>query len=75
MGRETPCEVLARRLGVFPAPVYSECTVVGAPWDLPDGEYAVEFENIRAVATRHLGVRINFDPPLGGNETPATHLE
>jgi hypothetical protein len=61
--RAVECEVLARRLGIEPAPIYSDCTVIGAPDDMPDGEYEIEFEGVRATAMKQRGVWLTFDPP------------
>jgi hypothetical protein len=41
MGREASCEMLAMRESV--GPVYSGCSVIDAPHDLPDGLYTVSF--------------------------------
>jgi len=45
MGREAPCEMLAMKetAGSGPA-VYSRCSVIDAPPELPDGLYAVTFD-------------------------------
>jgi hypothetical protein len=68
MGHESQCEVLTRRRGSDPGPAYSDCTIIGAPDDLPDGEYVVEFENVLAATTRYLGVWANFSPRLKGTQ-------
>lgn len=75
MGREASCDVLARRLGIDPISAYSECTVIGAPDDLPDGEYIVEFENIRTATARRQGVWASFDPPLRRMEEPEALID
>ena len=73
MGREARCHILARRRGA--APVYEDCSIIGAPEDLPDGEYGIEFGGTRAVATKRLGVWGSFDPPLEGREEPPVLAE
>jgi hypothetical protein len=75
MGREERCEMLTRRLGIEPVPAYSDCTVIGAPDDLPDGEYIVEFENICAVTTCRQGVWATFNPPFKSVEEPEALLD
>lgn len=51
LGLEAKCEVLARRLAIdaigmpLQRPyIYTDCSVIGAPADLPDGEYNVYFD-------------------------------
>ena len=73
--RDVECEVLSRRLGIEPSPVFSDCSVIGAPDDLPDGEYAIEFGGIRATATKLRGLWTTFDPGEKGIERPATFAE
>jgi hypothetical protein len=63
MGREAACEVLARKAAdfssaksAFPEPDYKDCSVIGAPADLPDGEYRVTFEGHFFLANRQRGL-------------------
>jgi hypothetical protein len=53
MGRETPCEMLAIRESQSGKnlPVYTRCSVIEAPIDLPDGDYTVTF-NVYSVSAR-----------------------
>jgi len=75
MGRDVACEVLSRRLGIEPSPVFSDCSLIGAPDDLPDGDYEIEFEGIRATATKLRGLWITFDPSDKDVERSATFAE
>ncbi|MGB9031062.1 MAG: hypothetical protein WCC27_13155 [Acidobacteriaceae bacterium] len=56
MGREALCDMLAMKDATpeTDRPVYSQCCVIDAPLDLPDGIYAVAF-NGSAVAARKEG--------------------
>ncbi len=70
MGQEAECQVLARRLSVYGGETesprvftYTDCSVIGAPSELPDGEYLVEFEEYSALAARHKGFWLSFGPP------------
>lgn len=70
MGRQADCQVLARRLWVYGEETdslrvftYTDCSVIGAPSELPDGEYLVEFEEYSALAARHKGFWLSFGPP------------
>lgn len=53
MGREVECEVVAMKRTIVNSPrsrpqfneVYSDCGIVDAPGDLPDGEYTVRVGN------------------------------
>ena len=65
-GAEASCEVLARRLGIDPAPVYSDCSVIGAPEELPDGDYTIQFETVQTTVTKLRGLWLTFDPPGEG---------
>jgi hypothetical protein len=64
MGRHAECDILVRKLSrnesnvtsAAGSPAYSECSVISAPADLPDGEYRVQFEGHFVVATREHGV-------------------
>lgn len=58
MGRESLCEMLALR-EEDPAThrkIYSRCSVIGAPIDLPDGEYTVTFRDGTALVRREGGL-------------------
>jgi hypothetical protein len=51
LGLEARCEVLARRLAIdaigmpLQRPyIYTDCSVIGAPAELPDGDYNVYFD-------------------------------
>jgi hypothetical protein len=59
-GRQEPCEMLAiRETQEAPAPaVYSRCSVIDAPHDLPDGEYAVTFGGYSVPAKKDAGLWI-----------------
>lgn len=64
MGLEAECEILARRLSIPADPgtelprffTYTDCSVVGAPADLPDGEYVAWFEGYSLNTTLHRGL-------------------
>lgn len=71
MERKADCEVLARRLGIEPLPVFSDCSVIGAPEDWPDGDYTIEFEKVRATVTKQRGLWMTFDPPSENLEQSA----
>ena len=62
MEREAECEVLARKLGFTwsvesgkSVAVYTDCSVITAPSDLPDGEYCVNFDGHIVAVTRQRG--------------------
>jgi len=61
MGREVECDVIARRLvpdtreEVSSASKYSNCSVLMAPADLPDGEYTVHLDSGAFTAFRRSG--------------------
>jgi hypothetical protein len=63
-GVEANCEVLARRLCIDAGSkiimqrpyVYTDCSVIGAPTDLPPGEYIVYFDGHRFAATSRRGL-------------------
>jgi hypothetical protein len=70
MGKQADCQVLARRLWVYGEETdslriltYTDCSVIGAPAELPDGKYLVEFEEYSALAARHKGFWLSFGPP------------
>jgi hypothetical protein len=62
LGVEAKCEVLARRLSIdadrpLQRPyAYMDCTVIGAPADLPAGEYIVYFDGHSFAATSRRGL-------------------
>jgi hypothetical protein len=63
MERHADCDVLARKpafdgpnKSAQNGPAYTDCSVISAPVDLPDGEYRVTFENHFIIATRQLGL-------------------
>lgn len=64
MGREAPCQLLARRLPLAPEArlgppgfsTYTDCSVVGTPEELPDGEYVASFEGYRLHVSLHHGL-------------------
>jgi hypothetical protein len=73
-GVEAKCEVLARKLAIdaigmpLQRPyVYTDCSVIGAPAGLPDGEYNVYFDGHSFAAksqrghwfSRSLAIRVN----------------
>lgn len=61
MGHEVECDVIARRLvadtreAVSPGSKYSNCSVLTAPADLPDGEYTVHMDSGVFTAFRRSG--------------------
>jgi hypothetical protein len=62
MDRKTDCDVLARKLpipsnrkGGLPDFTYTDCAVIDAPVDLPDGEYMVHFDDHVVAATKEGG--------------------
>ena len=66
MGREAPCELLARRTsmpGAHPSHLsfeYSDCVILNAPPDLPDGDYMLFFAGYSTVANRVRGLWGSF---------------
>jgi hypothetical protein len=63
LGVDAKCEVLARRLSIDTGSkpvqrpyVYTDCSVIGAPADLPAGEYIVHFDGHRFLATSQRGL-------------------
>lgn len=55
MTRQEQCDILARKIANLShagAPAYSECFIISAPADLPDGDYDVKFEGHSASATK-----------------------
>jgi hypothetical protein len=69
-GYEAECEILARRITVPPDPdqerthafTYEDCSVVGTPVDLPDGEYVARFEGYTLNVTLHRGLWLSRRP-------------
>jgi hypothetical protein len=59
-GRQEPCEMLAMRdVPAVPGPaVFSRCSVMEAPLDLPDGDYTVTFEGYIVPARKEAGLWI-----------------
>lgn len=55
MGREALCELLVWKATVANVPIYSQCRVVTAPLDLPDGEYALLFDGRSVPAIKQGG--------------------
>lgn len=54
------CDVLARKLPIGTSrgggsPDYTDCTVIDAPFDLPDGEYVVHFDDHLVAVTKQRG--------------------
>lgn len=73
MGRETECEILARRLVVpdeqnreaaLQVYTYAECSVLRAPSDLPDGEYTASFEDFSFKTTCQRGLWLACGPAV-----------
>ncbi len=58
MGREVPCEMLAMKESVSgtSSAVYSRCSVIDAPQDLPDGDYTVVFNGSIVSARKEGGL-------------------
>lgn len=62
MGQEAEIEVLTRRVqdhnasGVLPAFRYVDCTLIGGPADLPDGDYIASFSGFSAITARRNGL-------------------
>ena len=66
---QAQCDVLVRKTANMPnsvskvgAPAYSNCSIVSAPADLPDGEYDVRFEGHFVTATKEYGVWLVREP-------------
>jgi hypothetical protein len=62
MSRKASCEVLARKIPLDPKLkagsheyTYSDCAVIDAPAELPDGEYLVHFDDHVIAATKKGG--------------------
>jgi hypothetical protein len=64
MEREAPCEMLAMKeweSETSPA-LFSRCSVIDAPMDLPDGDYTVSFNGCVVSARKEAGLWM----PAGG---------
>lgn len=68
-GQIARCEVLARKVaadegnGPQPQPcAFTDCSVIGAPTDLPDGEYVIRFEGYSFTAACHHGIWFSRSP-------------
>jgi len=62
MGHTAECEVLVRKIttissGAVPqfGSTYTDCSILGAPDDLPDGDYTIRFDGFNLSATCHGG--------------------
>ncbi len=62
MGRDAECNILARKVPVLARMgagtreyTYSDCTIIDAPSDLPDGEYIVYFDRHTVAVTKERG--------------------
>ena len=62
MRRDAQCDILARRVPDAPRTgpgspdyTYSDCAIIDAPADLPDGEYMVYFDRHTVAATKERG--------------------
>ena len=62
MLRDADCEVLARKVPVLARTgagareyTYSDCAIINAPIDLPDGEYIVYFDRHTVAVTKERG--------------------
>lgn len=70
MGREAECDILVRKslrnqpnaVSAADAYRYSECSVISAPTDLPDGEYRVVFEDHVAKVKKESGTWVLREP-------------
>lgn len=77
MGQVAECEVLARRIVVpleehdgHTFQTYTDCSVIGAPIALPDGEYTVHFEEYIFKATCRRGLWLSCGPASRVPEIP-----
>jgi hypothetical protein len=72
MGREVECEVVAMKRTIINPPkarplfddIYSDCGVIDAPADLPDGEYTVRVGNQFFSTRLHRGLWIGYGKAL-----------
>ena len=67
MGRQSECEMLAMK-ETLPGrrPVYSRCSVIEAPAELPDGEYTVSFDDGTVKVKRQGGLWLAGTESLSG---------
>jgi hypothetical protein len=79
-GRVAGCEVLARKIiaeengGQLPRPYdFTDCSVIGAPSDLPDGEYAIRFEGYSFTAACLHGIWFSRSPAT--KVSPVTKID
>lgn len=56
MGRECVCEIAAIRNSQAGEVRYSQCNVLSAPADLPDGEYTVSIRGTGVIVRRQDGL-------------------
>lgn len=79
MGRQAKCEVLARRIVTSGAGeavtgrsyAYIDCSVIGAPYELPDGEYVAGFEDYTLKVTHLRGVWLSCGPAIRNTQVAA----
>jgi hypothetical protein len=76
MGREEPCEMLAMK-EIQPetgATVFSRCSVIDAPQDLPNGVYTVSFGDYLVPARKESGLWIPEEATASASaqQRPAT---
>ena len=69
MLRDAECDVLARKVPLGPSSAggpadftYSDCAVIEAPSDLPDGEYIIYFDRHTVAITRERGYWLPHGP-------------
>jgi hypothetical protein len=76
MGREEPCEMLAIKesRNETSAIVFSQCSVIDAPQDLPNGVYTVSFGGYIVPARKESGLWIPEEATTAApmHEPPAT---
>jgi hypothetical protein len=68
MGHETGCQMVAIR-DTQPEPrasVYTRCSVLDAPSELPDGGYRVYFEGRSVAVRKQGGLWLAEEPPVSG---------
>jgi hypothetical protein len=67
MGRTAECELIASTSLAAKSvqSVYSDCSIVNAPLDLPDGKYIAYFERHSIPANRAHGIEISQWEALG----------
>lgn len=81
MGQEAEIEVLTRRVqdhnasGSQPVFKYVDCTVIGGPTDLPDGDYIASFAGFSAVMTLHRGLWMSPGIAVPDGEQPPSATE